>query len=47
MDQAVEPKRIHHVALAVDDSDAAFTFYRDVLGLEPVERPEGATEAEN
>jgi len=30
---------IHHVAIAVKDADAAFAFYRDVLGLEPVERP--------
>ena len=34
---------IHHVALVINDPDAAFAFYRDVLGLEPVERPEGGT----
>ena len=34
---------IHHVALVVKDADAAFEFYRDVLGLAPVKRPEGGT----
>ncbi|HEC34227.1 MAG TPA: methylmalonyl-CoA epimerase [Chloroflexi bacterium] len=29
---------IHHIAIAVHDLDAALTFYRDVLGLEVVER---------
>ena len=43
MDSAANPKRIHHVALAVNDPDAAAAWYRDVLGLLPVERPEGAT----
>ena len=33
---------MHHVALVVTDSDAAFAFYRDVLGLDSVERPDGA-----
>ena len=33
---------IHHVALVVSDPEAALTFYRDVLGLPVVERPEGA-----
>jgi catechol 2,3-dioxygenase-like lactoylglutathione lyase family enzyme len=33
---------IHHVALAVNDADAALVFYRDVLGLSVVERPDGA-----
>jgi glyoxylase I family protein len=37
--------RIHHVGLAVDDAEAAHTFYRDVLGLSSVERPDGAVAA--
>jgi catechol 2,3-dioxygenase-like lactoylglutathione lyase family enzyme len=44
MGAVAEPRRIHHVALAVDDADAAFAFYRDVLGLTPVDRPQGASE---
>ena len=43
MDNAARPKRIHHIALAVNDPRAATEWYRDVLGLAPVERPEGAT----
>jgi catechol 2,3-dioxygenase-like lactoylglutathione lyase family enzyme len=35
-------KGFHHVALVVDDPDAALAFYRDVLGLSVVDRPEGA-----
>jgi glyoxylase I family protein len=38
---AAELHGVHHVALAVSDADAAFCFYQDVLGLTPVERPEG------
>jgi glyoxylase I family protein len=34
--------RIHHVGIAVDDAEAAHIFYRDVLGLFPLERPDGA-----
>jgi len=36
--------RIAHVGIAVPDLDAALTFYRDVLGLEPhpPERSDGA-----
>jgi glyoxylase I family protein len=37
--------RIHHVGIAVDDAEAAHTFYRDVLGLFPLERPDGAVAA--
>jgi len=37
-----ERTRLHHVALVVNDPDAAFAFYQDVLGLKPVDRPEGA-----
>jgi catechol 2,3-dioxygenase-like lactoylglutathione lyase family enzyme len=36
-----ERTRLHHVAIAVADADAAFAFYRDVLGLRPVDRPDG------
>ena len=35
-------KGIHHVALVVKDPDAALAFYRDVLGLPVVDRPDGA-----
>jgi hypothetical protein len=35
-------RRIHHVALVVNDPDAALAFYRDVLGLSVVDRPDGA-----
>lgn len=31
---------IHHVAIAVEDLDAALAFYRDALGLEMTERRE-------
>jgi glyoxylase I family protein len=34
--------RLQHVGLVVDDPDAAFAFYSDVLGLVPVERPDDA-----
>jgi catechol 2,3-dioxygenase-like lactoylglutathione lyase family enzyme len=34
---------LHHVALVVNDPDAALVFYRDVLGLSVVDRPDGAT----
>jgi catechol 2,3-dioxygenase-like lactoylglutathione lyase family enzyme len=34
--------RLHHVALVVKDADEALTFYRDVLGLQQVDRPVGA-----
>jgi len=37
-----EGPRLQHVALVVDDPDAAFVFYRDVLGLKPVDRPDHA-----
>jgi catechol 2,3-dioxygenase-like lactoylglutathione lyase family enzyme len=36
-------KGLHHVALAVKDTDSAVAFYRDVLGLSVVDRPDGAT----
>jgi catechol 2,3-dioxygenase-like lactoylglutathione lyase family enzyme len=42
MVNAMGSARIHHVGIAVGDAEAAHIFYRDVLGLAPVERPEGA-----
>lgn len=30
---------IHHVSLNVSDVERALTFYRDVLGMEPLQRP--------
>lgn len=33
---------IHHVAIVVDDAETAFAFYRDVLGLTPIRRPDNA-----
>jgi catechol-2,3-dioxygenase len=39
---ATKRESIHHVALVVNDSDAALAFYRDVLGLPVVDRPDGA-----
>ena len=37
-------KGVHHVALAVNDAAAAHAFYRDVVGLQPIERPEGGAD---
>lgn len=34
------PTSIHHIAIAVNDLEAALTFYRDALGLEVSERRE-------
>jgi len=34
------PIRGHHVSFAVRDLDASLAFYRDVLGLEPIPRPD-------
>ena len=34
------PVRGHHVSFAVGDVEASLAFYRDVLGLEPIERPD-------
>jgi methylmalonyl-CoA/ethylmalonyl-CoA epimerase len=36
--------KIHHIAIAVKDLDAALTFYRDALGIEVSERREVPTE---
>ncbi len=33
-------KAVHHVSFAVEDLEASMHFYRDILGLEPIERPE-------
>jgi methylmalonyl-CoA/ethylmalonyl-CoA epimerase len=45
MPEPAVPPRIAHVGIAVSDLDAALTFYRDVLGLEPQapEQVDGAT----
>lgn len=38
----MKPSGIHHVAICVDDAEAAKTFYCDVLGFTPVlTRPDG------
>jgi len=34
---------LHHVALVVNDADEAHQFYRDVIGLTPISRPEEGT----
>jgi catechol 2,3-dioxygenase-like lactoylglutathione lyase family enzyme len=31
---------VHHVSFAVDDLDASLHFYQELLGLQPVARPE-------
>lgn len=31
---------IHHASLIVSDTEQSLSFYRDVLGMQPVERPE-------
>lgn len=31
---------VHHVSFAVDDLDDSMKFYRELLGLEPIDRPE-------
>jgi glyoxylase I family protein len=36
----VKPSGIHHVAICVPDADAALPFYRDVLGLTELPRPD-------
>ena len=33
-------KAVHHVSFAIEDLDSALHFYRDILGLQPIERPE-------
>jgi glyoxylase I family protein len=36
----VKPAGVHHVAICVADADAGLAFYRDVLGLTPLPRPD-------
>ena len=36
----MKPSGIHHVAICVRDADEAVTFYRDVLGLTVLDRPD-------
>jgi len=38
--EGVKPAGIHHVSICVRDADAALEFYRDVLGMTPVARPD-------
>jgi len=38
----MKPDGIRHIAILVDDADKAAVFYRDVLGLTQLRRPEGA-----
>ena len=40
----MRPAGIHHVAIVVDDADRASAFYRDVLGLTPLQRPDSPDE---
>jgi catechol 2,3-dioxygenase-like lactoylglutathione lyase family enzyme len=40
---AVDRAELHHVALVVGDADEAHAFYRDVIGLTPIPRPEEGT----
>lgn len=36
----MKPAGIHHVSICVADADAGLAFYRDVLGLTPLPRPD-------
>jgi catechol 2,3-dioxygenase-like lactoylglutathione lyase family enzyme len=36
----MKPAGVHHVAICVADADAGLTFYRDVLGLTQLPRPD-------
>jgi glyoxylase I family protein len=36
----VKPSGLHHVSICVPDTDAALPFYRDVLGLTVLPRPD-------
>jgi glyoxylase I family protein len=37
---SVEPRRLHHVNLLVDDLERAQHFYGDLLGWQPADRPD-------
>ena len=43
--RVAERAELHHVALVVGDADEAHAFYRDVIGLTPIPRPEVGTPA--
>jgi catechol 2,3-dioxygenase-like lactoylglutathione lyase family enzyme len=36
----VKPAGVHHVAICVGDAEAGLAFYRDVLGMEQLPRPD-------
>jgi catechol 2,3-dioxygenase-like lactoylglutathione lyase family enzyme len=36
----MKPAGVHHVAICVTDAEAALAFYRDVLGMEQLPRPD-------
>lgn len=36
----MKPSGVHHVAICVTDAEAGLAFYRDVLGLTPLPRPD-------
>jgi catechol 2,3-dioxygenase-like lactoylglutathione lyase family enzyme len=36
----MKPSGVHHVAICVADAEAGLAFYRDVLGLTPLPRPD-------
>jgi glyoxylase I family protein len=37
---SVKPAGVHHVAICVGDADTGLAFYRDVLGMTPLPRPD-------
>lgn len=36
----MRPAGIHHVSVCVPDADSGLAFYRDVLGMQPIDRPD-------
>jgi glyoxylase I family protein len=36
----MKPSGVHHVAICVSDAEAGLAFYRDVLGMEQLPRPD-------
>jgi catechol 2,3-dioxygenase-like lactoylglutathione lyase family enzyme len=40
MISSVKPSGVHHVAICVADADAGLAFYRDVLGMTELPRPD-------